>query len=266
VITWAGDMARVVRESVEHLGRCDLTTVTPPGFDVLPWDRKRCTHAPDQKCSGAMGCKIEADALARWHAAFRPALDRLLRSSREALRRRGHLMPPYVLVLEPQARGALHLHLATSVRDRVAAHLLHELLAERVERYGFGGRVAWDPARGQHDGIGSYITKLTRYLTKEAAGESLGLREILAALPGRRVFSVSTKITGETRSTMRNCRRVRWAWATVSRRKWSCAQAEMVWLIDRESRERRQAETTFVVMAEVAFGLRGPPPGPLGRH
>lgn len=249
-------MARVIRENVEALGVCDLITITPPGADALPWDTARCTHPPGVGCSGARGCRIHPDAQAAWHASFRPRLDELMRAARAALSRRGHLVPRYVLVLEPQARGALHVHLATAVADRVAAHELFRQVERLAPNYGFGRRASWDPARGQdrgeERGIGAYISKLTRYVTKEAAGDAGGLRELLDALPGRRVFSVSTKLTASTRATMRTARYRRFLFhrGMSSAGEARAAEIERLYGLIREHDEQREQE---------AIARRGPP-------
>ena len=48
-----------------------------------------------------------------------------------------------------------------------------------------------------------------RYVMKESKGEANGLREMLQAVPGRRLHRVSISVSAETRATMRNLRLVR---------------------------------------------------------
>lgn len=240
-------MARLLRENVAFTAPTwDMVTLTPPGADELPWDTARCTHRPGLPCSGSRGCRIDYEAAAAWHASFADRLDALLRAAKAALYRAGLRVPPIIRVVELQERGALHVHLAAPVAHRSAFHRLFCELQRLTAKpkYGFGQRVSWDPARGQdrgqERGLGAYINKLARYVSKEAAGSAGGLREVLRAMPGRRIFSVSLKITGETRCTMRNLRSLRY----LHMRGWRdrledpshlcCASVEQLMEIDRQ--------------------------------
>lgn len=209
----------MIREAIRHLGPCDLITITPPGQDRLRFDRSKCRHPEGERCSGSKGCRVRADDLADFHASFCDNLTLLLASARSALYRRGFRVPPYVLVLELQERGSLHVHVAVPVTHRTAGYLLAEYVNRYAPRYGFG-MCDWEPARSKGEnapGLGSYISKLSRYVAKEAAGEANGLREVLEAVPGRRIFRVSQRITAETRCTMRNLRLVRFYFVACGR-------------------------------------------------
>lgn len=269
--TWCGDamsyiMTNSIRLAMEG-GGCDMVTITPPGAEDLPWDTAKCKHLPGERCSGERGCIVHPDALARFHADFAPRLDRMMRAARERLRRMGWLMPRYVVALEPQGRGALHVHLITSVRDRPAAAALASSLRVLAPRYGFGRRVGWDPHRGEdraaERGVGAYLAKLARYMAKEASGESHAMAEVLRAMPGRRVFRASTKLTAETRATMRNMRLRRWAHHYCRGRGLvpprDPADVERLWQRVRAEADARQREATFLVGLELAFE-RPPPP------
>jgi hypothetical protein len=209
---YAGDLAALIRENMDHVGGAwDLLTITPPGADILPWDRSKCTHPPGVRCSGLRGCVVEHKALALWHRNLAPNLDRLLRAAKERLRRRGYLVPRIIRASpETQERGALHYHLAAPTADRRAFYVLYEQIAAIAPNYGFGRSVSWDPSRGMDRadsrGLGAYITKLSGYVSKEAQGEARGLLEVLKLTRGMRAVSVSPKITVTSRVTMRNLR------------------------------------------------------------
>lgn len=207
--TWAGDYARVIRDNVRELGRCDCITVTAPGADELPWATWLCKHEPTVACSGPLGCVVAPGALARWHADFWLRWGKLWRAARASVRRAGLRPPEYWLGPEPQKRGALHVHVATAVTDRVSGHELYRQLCRLAPRYGFGS-VSWDPARGSGadaPGLGAYIAKIGRYLADPAKRPEL-LR-VLEVSKGRRLSRGSNTLTARTRSTMRNARAVR---------------------------------------------------------
>jgi hypothetical protein len=261
---WAGDVAAYLMENM-LLGigaEADLITITPPGAARLPWDRTRCSHPADVKCSGEHGCRVDAGALAEWHADFAPRLDRLLRAARERLRRRGHKMPRYVVSLEPQRRGGLHVHMATPVPERTAAHELFKALRELAPRHGFGGGrfgVKWDPWRGEGSGAGAYLSKLARYVSKEAAGDGAALREVLEAVPGRRVFRASVKLTRETRCTMRNLRRRRFLFVRYGLRGLDCRNVELTFAQKRAEEDARQRIIAAHRIAEAHRAALPPP-------
>jgi hypothetical protein len=254
----------------------DMTTLTPPGADKLPWDRSRCTHPDTDRCSGVRGCRVEPEALAEWHRDFAERLSALWSAARGRLARMGHTLPEYVVVLEPQERGAVHVHWATSSHHRAAAAAFASSMSRLGPAYGFGSRVGWDPARGRDSahqrGVGAYLAKTAAYLAKEAAGESSGLRELLGALPtGRRVCRASTRLTGRTRCTMRNLRLRRWAHVHYAGTAvgevhdlGSCAEVEKLWQRMRERQEAAQHERAFVVGLELTF--QHPPPWWLGQR
>lgn len=238
-----------------------MITITPPGADELPWDTAKCTHLPGVKCSGSRGCVVHERALGAWHADFAPRLDRLLRAARERLRRRGHKMPRLVAMTEPQGRGALHLHMATHLADRSATVLLYEALRELSPRYGFGAQVSLDLARGldrqgrRQGGAGGYLAKIAGYMAKGASGELL---EVLKALPGRRIFRASVRVTAQTRCTMRNLRSIRGLYRR-SGVTYTPHEAERYLPIMRAVDEDRQREQTILARLELMANDLPPP-------
>jgi hypothetical protein len=274
---WAGDHMAYVMTNLTQLargGQLDLITITPPGSGELPWDPSLCTMNGPHKHSGPSGCRVEARALERWHADLPDRLTALWEAARNRLRRMGLAMPEYVVVVEPQDRGGLHLHVATSTRDRRPAAAFATCLRVLATEHGFGRRVAWDPARGRDaaaaHGLGPYLAKLAGYLAKESAGEATGLRELLGAMPaGRRVCRASTRLTGRTRCTMRNLRLRRWAHHHFGGEHplydlTSCVDVEHLWLEHRRRLDQAQRERAFLVGLELTFTR--PPPWWLGQR
>ena len=195
---------------MRELGRCDCITITAPGIKDLPWATWLCTHDPLVACDGRIGCVSAPGALKRWHDDFWLRWQKLWRAAREAVRRAGYRPPEYWLGPETQKRGALHMHVATSVRQRTAGHELFRQLKRLAPRYGFGS-VSWDPARMTGEsapGLGAYIAKLGRYLADPGKREDL--RRVLEISKGRRLARGSNALTARTRSTMRNARLVRY--------------------------------------------------------
>jgi hypothetical protein len=103
---------------------------------------------------------------------------------------------------------------------------------------------------------------MSRYVSKEARGEANGLREVLQAVPGRRVFRASTKLTKVTRVTMRNLRLRRSEYMRTGA-SLSPLVAEWLWLDRRRYAEARQLELTTVRLLELRF-CEGPAPPPGG--
>lgn len=143
-----------------------MITLTPPGADQLPWDRRKCSHGPSVRCSGERGCVVNDLALDRFNRALEDNMRRLLRAAKERVRRRGFKLPPMVVTMEPQLRAAAHFHAVAATTDREAFRCLYEQLDALAPRYGFGQRVGWDPWRGDdHRASGG----AARYLSKVGA-------------------------------------------------------------------------------------------------
>jgi hypothetical protein len=85
---WAYDWRIVLLENlIAYAGKAVLYTLTPPGVDVLPWDRSRCAHPPAMPCSGERGCVIEERARARWNESCQRRASRLYETVQAAVRR-----------------------------------------------------------------------------------------------------------------------------------------------------------------------------------
>ena len=236
---WMGDQsARLLENLWAYRGQVAMVTITPPGADRLPWDRDACTHGPDVKCSGTIGCKVSA-----WHARdFNESAMRRWSALWASVRVDCHRKfgPGVVQLLaygiEPQQRGVIHLHIclgAGSKRERNCLRYAARLLARRAGNHGWG-KVDDRPAFKQLRNAGSAAAYLSKYLTKQ--DHAKGVRALLmdGHAPAR-CFYVSPRLSTVTRATMRNLRGRRYVWART-RRTVACSE------VQRELRELRLSD------------------------
>jgi hypothetical protein len=114
---WAYDWRIVLLENlIAYPGKALVYTLTPPGEDLLPWDRSQCSHAPGLPCSGPRGCVIEESARNRLNATSQKRLSRLYETVQAAVKREaGMRANVLVIAKEAQKRGAVHVHYALGV-------------------------------------------------------------------------------------------------------------------------------------------------------
>jgi hypothetical protein len=108
-----GDVAAISRSgwTDKPLDRGVFVTLTAPGENVLPWDRDKCTHGADVRCSGSIGCMASEVALALWHSKMSSMWTHLITELRRTLDGSGPAVDvQFVKTYEPQKRGALHIH------------------------------------------------------------------------------------------------------------------------------------------------------------
>jgi hypothetical protein len=184
-----------------------MTTITAPS---LPWDRKHCAPLGPHRCSGRLGCRVEAQAALDFN---RSAAARLSLMHKVAYQRTYRRFGPracrrLAYTPELQLRGVIHWHVVIaygSPHERHAARFyvraLHALA--EVHGYGFVDR-KHEPAP---PGKAAYY--LSKYLTKVENSKG-GLRELVLhqEAPARPVY-VARALTDVTRVTMRNLRRRR---------------------------------------------------------
>jgi len=231
--TWGRSMADVLHKALDVY--CDLygseakvlsfavTCTARPGW----WDTDRCSHGPGVPCSGRIGCRvrreIEESERDAWPQRKRAALN-LART--EAIRvlgkagyriQRGEKWPDLLMtVTEDQKRGLPHLHgvlgHTTKLEKAYAKAFLGALpRAAKIHGLGFTDRywfVVQKQSRYEAGRLRHYITKLSRYLAKDAGGA-----EFLQLHHGERIFYVApwlTRLSGYTMTIARLCRRV-WA-------------------------------------------------------
>jgi hypothetical protein len=191
-----------------------MVTITPPGVEWLPWDRKSCSHGAGIECSGVHGCRVCPAALEWWNGSYGERWSRAHRAAQEATRREiGRSANLLALAHEAQKRGAIHGHavygLATAHEKQAFKAYVRHL--ERVApSFGFGRvKVGFGKARKP-----LRAREAAAYLSSYFAfgkGSKPGLREAVSNpdLP-RRPLYVSPRLTLATRCTMRNLRRVRY--------------------------------------------------------
>lgn len=208
-----GDLARIGRSGVREGSASFMVTLTAPGGDVLPWDRSVCTHAEGVRCSGARGCRVDADAAAVWHGMLGRRWSWLI----TYLRRRLGVDVQYMRTYEAQRRGALHVHALVRVDGACTVERLQAVLAEVGSRWAFGEQIDVQALRtddpGQCARAAGYVAK---YVTK-AAGAVGSVRMIDAdgvVRVGRLRCWSATRRYGDT-CRMIDAERAAWAAATA---------------------------------------------------
>jgi hypothetical protein len=205
-----------------------MLTITPPGADKLPWNRDLCQHAADVKCSGTIGCRIDAGAARDFNESAMRRWSALWASVRVDCHRKFGAGVVQLLAygVEPQRRGAIHLHVclgASNKRERNCLRYAARLLSRRAAAHGWG-HVDDRPAFKQLRNAGAAAAYLSKYLTKDA--HAAGTRALLVEghAPAR-CFYVTNRLSRETRATMRNLRGRRYVWVRT-RRTVECAAVE----------------------------------------
>lgn len=231
--TWGRSMSEVLRRALDAY--CDvygseakllsfaITCTAQSGW----WDTARCSHGPAVACSGRIGCRVRHEVEERerdlWPERKRAALNMARTDAIRKLRKAGYRLSegerwPSLLmsVTEDQKRGLPHLHGVlghTTALEKAYAKAFLDALprAARKQGLGFTDRYRYVVGRqGKYEAgrLRGYITKLTRYLAKDAHG-----REFLELHHGERIFYVApwlTRLSGMTMTIARLCRRV-WA-------------------------------------------------------
>jgi hypothetical protein len=221
---WAEDWRHLLMRCLLELDAVALVTITAPGEDAgLVWDRTRCTHPSDERCSGPKGCRVLAGAAETWNAQAERSWGQLHRAAAQIARRRcgpGSLVA--AKVWETQERGVLHLHLVVPSalgieRARLDAYV--DALERHRERHGFG----WVSVRHRFDGKASGA-RAAGYCAKyvgKAAGVEMAVR---------RPVYVGSFLTQAVGLTMRFLRWRRFFWCVWGIRPGADELRPMVWL------------------------------------
>jgi hypothetical protein len=215
--TWARDTRRRLFVNLAQLKLSVMFSVTAPGVDLYPFDPRFCSHSPSQRCSGALGCRVDpvvAEAFNRnasrwWSELHRAAKVRADRST-------GFKGKIATRVWEKQKRGLAHLHGVVSVESpahRAWAETYITALTEMAPRYGFGFVDGWQRVgRKFWPGVQA-AAYLSGYFVS-GRGEKASLTEnVMAGDLPRLVVFVGRDLTRRTRCTMRNLRAARRLWA-----------------------------------------------------
>jgi hypothetical protein len=178
-----------------------MTTVTAPGADVLPW---ACDV--EHRHSGLTGCRVEEEALIEWTSTLAERWRALLATVRQWERRRWGDSVIAGWVMEPQRRGAAHVHVILERRGE-----RHELVMRRMATlagtHGFGfvdTRPHLKKAGGNPSGY------LVGYLGKGGKVEAHG-DAVRAGLLPRRSWAVAHRIGHFHTMTMAALRRSWWS-------------------------------------------------------
>lgn len=153
-------VATIARGGMKWDGRRDrvmFVTLTPPGQDVLPWDRSVCTHAGDVKCSGPLGCRVQAGHAARWNAGGTRRFDWFRRDLARVL---GVHKVEHFSTWETHQRGVVHRHSLFAIPLGVSERRFRAALRLTSLRQGFGRQLDVQPARqGAEWYVAKYATK-----------------------------------------------------------------------------------------------------------
>lgn len=133
-----GDLRAVARSGAsDAAGLVALLTLTAPGASDLPWDPEQCSHGPGVRCSGKIGCKVNADAAAVWHASLARRWSWFLTYVRRAV----HPDLEFFKAYEWQQRGVLHVHVLVRLPEGVSLAVLDAECRSAAERWEFGKQV-----------------------------------------------------------------------------------------------------------------------------
>jgi hypothetical protein len=220
--TWARDTMRKIRENLRvYDGLVCMCTLTAPGQDAgLVWDPEQCTHGPDERCSGRLGCKVAPGAAVVWNEHSRAWWRELNRIAKQhadrAVRRLGQDYKGGLLMYEweLQKRGVWHLHFVLGMGtpiEQVWVFAYVRAMRELAGSKGFGyvdarPLKAPQPARQ----VAAYLSK---YLAKWSEDGSFEVTETVKTAGRTLVNYVSRRLTGASGITMRVLRDVRIAWA-----------------------------------------------------
>lgn len=112
-----------------------FVTFTAPGVDVLPWDKRLCSHQPGVRCSGKLGCRASVTELQPWNDSLGQRWTWMMTYIRREL---AGVTVEFFKSVEPQRRGALHLHVLFRVDDTVCPDRFAAVMRLCALRWGFG--------------------------------------------------------------------------------------------------------------------------------
>jgi hypothetical protein len=204
--------------NLEQLKLSVMFSVTAPGADLYPFDPQFCSHSPDQKCSGAIGCKVAPDAAEAFNRNAGKWWSELHRAAKTRADRATGLKGKLATrVWEKQKRGLAHLHGVVSVESPAHLQWAEEYvnaLGDLAPRYGFGfvdgwhklGRKFWPGAQA--------AAYLSSYFIGGRGRKAQLTENVLAGDLPRLVVFVGRDLTRVTGCTMRNLRNARRIWAS----------------------------------------------------
>jgi hypothetical protein len=195
-----------------------MFSVTAPGAELYPWDRRFCSHSPSRRCSGRLGCRVAPEAAKAFNRRAGGWWSELHRAAKTRADRATGLKGKLAArVWEKQKRGMAHLHGVISVESPVHvawAEAYVTALRELAPRYGFGFVDGWDKiGRKFWPGV-----QAAAYLSSYFAGgrgRKMAITEtVLASDLPRLIVFISRELTRRTGCTMRSLRNARRLWAS----------------------------------------------------
>jgi hypothetical protein len=203
-------------------GLVSMTTVTAPGEDAgLVWGSSRCSHPPEEACSGRKGCRVVQGAADLWNESSRKWWRELNRIAKQHADRRlrslGYENRGGLLAYswEMQRRGVWHLHIVLGMQtapEREWARTYVETLRRIGPAKGFGfvdAKPLETPQEARR--IAGYLSK---YLAKWNPDGTLEVIETVTAAGRTLLNYVSRDLTMLTGATMRGLRNARLVWAS----------------------------------------------------
>jgi hypothetical protein len=213
---WAGDQRRKLFENLSAYtdgnGSVLLGAVTPPGAQVLPWDRSWCSHREDEKCSGERGCRVDVVRATGWNLKAPENWRRLHRRAYEYVKKNFGIKPVLLArVWEVQKRGVLHVHpvlAAGTPVQRHAAAIYLDAIQRFGPQYGFG----FSKDRAKPMANRAAAAYLSAYFVKGKKGKVALHESVMHPAMPRSIIHVSRELTTRTGVTMRELRFRRFVW------------------------------------------------------
>jgi hypothetical protein len=142
--TYLRDRGHCLVAGLEQWTRsCAMVTLTAPGRDRFPFEPQHCRVQGRHRCSGKLGCRVNAWDAAHWNAPMLKNWTALRNECQQVVSRAG-LPSPVVLgfVVEVHKRGLFHLHVIVgwdpTPEGRAGYDRFVDELASRCERHDFG--------------------------------------------------------------------------------------------------------------------------------
>ena len=180
---------------------------------MLPWDRSQCVHGLTERCSGSLGCVVDADAAAMWHATLARRWSDLVTYLRRELEPMG-VGVQYLKVYEPQKRQVLHVHAMVRFSGAVSAKSVEAIVRRHAAHFEFGKQLdmQWIDLSDERQ-IARKAGYVAKYICKQYGSGAESVR-MLSATTGE-VWSKrlrSWTASREWGDTMRSCKQRRAAW------------------------------------------------------
>jgi hypothetical protein len=215
--TWARDNRRRLRENLSTIRLAVMFSVTASGAEVYPFDPGVCRHPAGVRCSGRIGCRVNAEAAASFNRRAGNLWRDLNRVAKlRADRSTGHRGKLAVRVWEKQKRGLAHLHGVISVgtpAELAWARAYVEALTDLAPTHGFGFVDGWHKiGRRFWPGMQAAAYLSSYFVRGRSAKASITETVLDRDLPPLLVY-VGRDLTRITGCTMRNLRRARRLWA-----------------------------------------------------